>query len=122
MREDSKRNQGWIILVHCGSKTSGIDGQCWCVGVERELLWGKKDGVIGGSLEGFFKHISVLASSSETQIASAMLSEISELREEIHVRDGELKKVQNVVLDIKERKRVAIEEMLPTRAKKQNRT
>lgn len=47
MRADSKRNQGWIILVHCGSKTSGIDGQCWCVGVERELLWGKKDGIIG---------------------------------------------------------------------------
>lgn len=82
----------------------------------------RKTALLGGSLEGFFNHVSALASSSETQIASAMLSEIFELREEIHVRDGELKKVQNVVLDIKERKRVAIEEMLPTRAKKQNRT
>lgn len=76
-----------------------------------ELSWGNRGGVVGGSLEGFFKHISVLASSSETQIASAMLSEISKLREEIHVRDGELKKVQNEVPDIKERKIVAIEEM-----------
>ncbi|KAJ5827289.1 hypothetical protein N7447_004052 [Penicillium robsamsonii] len=67
--------------------------------------------VIGGSLDGFFKHIHALASSSETQIASAMHSEISKLRKEINVRDGELKKVQNEVLDIKERKRVAIEEM-----------
>lgn len=67
--------------------------------------------VNSGSLEGFFKHISALASSSESQIASAMLGEISKLREKIHTQDEELKKVQNEVLDIKERKRIAIEEM-----------
>lgn len=74
MKADSKRNQSWIILAHCGSKTSGIDGQRWYIGVGRELLWGKKGGVIGGSLEGFFRHISVLVSGPETQMASAMLS------------------------------------------------
>lgn len=44
MRADSKRSQGWIILVHGGSKTNGIDRRCWCVCDKRELFWEKNGG------------------------------------------------------------------------------
>lgn len=53
----------------------------------------------------------MLASSPESQTVSAILGEIAYQCEQVHARDKELKKAQDQVLDLKERKRVAIEEM-----------
>jgi hypothetical protein len=63
------------------------------------------------SLQSFLKQISELTSSPETQAATVMLEEIGHQHEQVHARDEELKKAQNEILDLKERKRVAIEEM-----------
>jgi uncharacterized coiled-coil DUF342 family protein len=62
-------------------------------------------------LRSFFKQFAVLASSPDTQAASVILEEIEHQHEKIHARDEELKKAQNEILDLKEKKRVAIEEM-----------
>ncbi|KAI3127996.1 hypothetical protein CBS147325_9942 [Penicillium roqueforti] len=63
------------------------------------------------SLQSFLKKVSALASSPESQAASAMIEEFGHQREQVHARNEELKKAQNEILDLKERKRVAIEEM-----------
>ncbi|KAJ5776745.1 uncharacterized protein N7511_001756 [Penicillium nucicola] len=44
-----------------------------------------------GSLEGFIKYMSILASSSESQFAASVLDEITQQRERIHSQDEELK-------------------------------
>jgi hypothetical protein len=44
----------------------------------------------------------VLALSPESQIVSTMLEEIAHQREQVHVRDEELKKAQDQVLELKE--------------------
>ncbi|KAL2695994.1 hypothetical protein AAEP93_003294 [Penicillium crustosum] len=62
-------------------------------------------------LKEFLKLVRMLASSPESQTVSAILGEIAYQREQVHARDKELKKAQDQVLDLKERKRVAIEEM-----------
>lgn len=62
-------------------------------------------------LEKFLKLVNMLASSPESQTVSTMLEEIGHQREQVHARDEELKKAQDQVLELKERKRVAIEEM-----------
>ncbi|KAJ5300253.1 hypothetical protein N7508_007496 [Penicillium antarcticum] len=67
--------------------------------------------VNSGSLEGFIRYIGVLASSSESQFASAVLGEITQQREKIQYQDAELKRLQNEILDMKERKRITIEDM-----------
>ncbi|KAJ5630967.1 uncharacterized protein N7484_011067 [Penicillium longicatenatum] len=56
------------------------------------------------SLQSFLKQLSKLASSAESQAASAMLEESENLKKE-------LKKAHDEIRDLKERKRVAIEEM-----------
>lgn len=63
------------------------------------------------SIQSFLKQVSVLASSPESRAATDVLEEIGHQREQVHARDEELKKAQNEILDLKERKRVAIEEM-----------
>lgn len=62
-------------------------------------------------LKKFLKLVSMLASSPESQTMSAILGEIAYQREQVHARDKELKKAQDQVLDLEERKRVTIEEM-----------
>ncbi|KAJ5659849.1 hypothetical protein N7507_006300 [Penicillium longicatenatum] len=56
------------------------------------------------SLQSFLKQLSKLASSAESQAASAML-------EESENQNKELKKARDEIRDLKERKRVAVEEM-----------
>ncbi|CAG8918857.1 unnamed protein product [Penicillium salamii] len=63
------------------------------------------------SLQSFLKQVGALASSPESQAASVMIEEFGHQREQVHARNEELKKAQNEILDLKERKRVAIEEM-----------
>ncbi|CAG7962869.1 unnamed protein product [Penicillium salamii] len=63
------------------------------------------------SLQSFLKQVSALASSPESQAASLMIEELGHQRDQIHARGEELKKAKNEILDLKERKRVAIEEM-----------
>jgi hypothetical protein len=63
------------------------------------------------SLQSFLKQVSALASSPESQAASVMMEEFGHQREQVYVRNEELKKAQNEILDLKERKRVAVEEM-----------
>lgn len=63
------------------------------------------------TLQSFLKQVTVLATSPESQAVSVMFEEINHQRQEIHARDEELKKAQNEILVLKERKRVAIEEM-----------
>lgn len=63
------------------------------------------------SLQSFLKQVNTLASSPESQAVSAMVKEFSDERQKVHARNEELKKAQNEILDLKERKRVAIEEM-----------
>ncbi|KGO41767.1 hypothetical protein PEX2_107620 [Penicillium expansum] len=53
----------------------------------------------------------ILASSSESQFASAVLGEITQQREQNHLQDEELKKLRKDILDIKETKRTTIEDM-----------
>ncbi|CAI7621460.1 unnamed protein product [Penicillium palitans] len=67
--------------------------------------------VNSGSLENFIKYMGILASSSESQFASAVLGEISQQREQNHLQDEELKKLRSEILDIKETKRTTIEDM-----------
>lgn len=67
--------------------------------------------VNSGSLEGFIKYMGILASSSESQFASAVLGEITQQREQNHLQDEELKKLRKEILDIKETKRTTIEDM-----------
>jgi hypothetical protein len=62
-------------------------------------------------LRGFFKQFAVLASNPEAQAASVIFEEIDHQREQINARDEELKKAENEILDLKEKKRVAIGEM-----------
>ncbi|KAJ6000750.1 hypothetical protein N7481_001159 [Penicillium waksmanii] len=47
-----------------------------------------------GSLEGFIKYIGILASSSESQFAATVLSEITQQREQIQSQEEELKENQ----------------------------
>ncbi|CAG7932658.1 unnamed protein product [Penicillium olsonii] len=63
------------------------------------------------SLQSFLKQVNTLASSPESQAVSAMVEEFSDERQKVHARNEELKKAQNEILDLKERNRVAIEEM-----------
>lgn len=63
------------------------------------------------SLQSFLKQVSALASSPESQAASVMIEEFGHQREQVFARNEELRKAQNEILDLKERKRVAIEEM-----------
>ncbi|CAI7566855.1 unnamed protein product [Penicillium glandicola] len=62
-------------------------------------------------LRKFLNLVNMLASSPESQTVSTMLEEIVHQREQVHARDEELKKAQDQVLELKERNRVAIEEM-----------
>ncbi|KAJ5422807.1 hypothetical protein N7445_010915 [Penicillium cf. griseofulvum] len=62
-------------------------------------------------LQSFFKQFTVLASSPQCQAASIIFEKIDNQREQICARDEELKKAQNEIHDLKEKKRVAIEEM-----------
>lgn len=62
-------------------------------------------------LRDFFKQFAVLASNPEAQAASVTFEEIDHQREQINARDEELKKAENEILDLKEKKRVAIGEM-----------
>ncbi|KOS39559.1 hypothetical protein ACN38_g9619 [Penicillium nordicum] len=62
-------------------------------------------------LQSFLKQVTVLATSPESQATSVMFEEINHQRQQMHTRDEELKKAQNEILDLKMRKRVAIEEM-----------
>ncbi|OQD61619.1 hypothetical protein PENPOL_c016G05337 [Penicillium polonicum] len=68
--------------------------------------------VNSGSLEGFIKYMGILASSPESQFASAVLGEITQQREQIHSQDEELKKLQMELLQIQETKRTTINDML----------
>ncbi|KAJ6045328.1 hypothetical protein N7499_004107 [Penicillium canescens] len=68
--------------------------------------------VNSGSLEGFIKYMGILASSSESQFASAVIGEITQQREQIHSQDEELKKLQKEILYIQETKRTTINDML----------
>ena len=54
----------------------------------------------------------ILASSPESQFASAVLGEITQQREQIHSQDEELKKLQMELLQIQETKRTTINDML----------
>jgi hypothetical protein len=67
--------------------------------------------VNSSSLEGFIRYIGILASSSKSQFTSAVLSEITQQREKFQYQDVELKRLQKEILDIKERKRITIEDM-----------
>lgn len=67
--------------------------------------------VNSASLKGFIKYVGILASTSESQFASAVLGEITQQREQIHYQNEELKKLQNEILDINEAKRITIENM-----------
>lgn len=62
-------------------------------------------------LQSFLKQVTILATSPESQAASAMFEEIDHQRQQMHARDEELKKAENEILVLKERKRVTIEEM-----------
>jgi uncharacterized coiled-coil DUF342 family protein len=62
-------------------------------------------------LRSFFKQFAVLASSPESQAASVIFEEIDHQREQIYARNEDLKKAQNEIHDLKEKKRVAIGEM-----------
>ncbi|KAJ5885203.1 hypothetical protein N7495_009713 [Penicillium taxi] len=63
------------------------------------------------SLRGFLSQLNALTSSPESQTASNMLQEIDHQRERVHSQDEELMKAQKEILNLKERKRVTIEEM-----------
>ena len=54
----------------------------------------------------------ILASSSESQFASAVLGEITQQREKIHSQDEELKELQTEILHIQETKRTTIHNLL----------
>lgn len=67
--------------------------------------------VNSGSLEGFVKFMRILASSSESQFASAVLDEITQQREQIDSRDEELKELHKKILHIEETKGTTINDM-----------
>ncbi|KAJ5805574.1 uncharacterized protein N7503_003176 [Penicillium pulvis] len=70
--------------------------------------------VNSGSLEGFIKYMRILASSSDTQFASAVLGEITQQCEQIDSRDEELKVLHKEILSIEETKRTTINDMFTT--------
>lgn len=67
--------------------------------------------VNSGSLEGFIKFMRILASSSESQFASAVLDEITQQREQIDSRDEELKELHKKNLHLEETKGTTINDM-----------
>lgn len=74
-----------------------------------------------GSLEGFIKYLGILASSSESQFASAVLSEIAQQHEQIFSQNEELKKLQHEILDIKKTKQTTIDDMFDANEKERAR-
>ncbi|OQD62722.1 hypothetical protein PENPOL_c011G07130 [Penicillium polonicum] len=71
----------------------------------------KPSSVNSDGLRKLLNLVNMLASSPESQTVSTMLEEIVHQHEQVHARDEELKKAQDQVLELKERNRVAIEEM-----------
>lgn len=74
-----------------------------------------------GSLEGFIKYLGILASSPESEFASAVLGEISQKRQEIYSQGEELKKLQQEISHIKRTKETAIDDMFAANEKERAR-
>jgi chromosome segregation ATPase len=73
------------------------------------------------SLEGFIKYLGILASSPESEFASAVLGEIAQKRQEIYSQDEELKKLQQEISHIKKTKETTIEDMFTANEKERAR-
>lgn len=74
-----------------------------------------------GCLEGFIKYMGILASSPESQFASAVLDEITQQRKQILSQDEELKKLQQEILHIKKTKETTINDMFTANEKERAR-
>ncbi|KAJ5111857.1 hypothetical protein NUU61_001487 [Penicillium alfredii] len=70
-----------------------------------------------GRLEGFIKYLGILASSPESEFASAVLGEIAQKRQEIYSQDEELKKLQQEISHIKKTKETTIDDMFAANEK-----
>jgi predicted RNase H-like nuclease (RuvC/YqgF family) len=74
-----------------------------------------------GSLEGFIKYMGILASSPESQFASAVLGEITQQREQIQSQDEELKELHQEIHHLKETKQSTINDMFTANEKERAR-
>ncbi|KAJ5549653.1 hypothetical protein N7513_006887 [Penicillium frequentans] len=74
-----------------------------------------------GSLEGFIKYLGILASSPESEFASAVLGEIAQQRQEIQSQNEELKKLHQELSHLKKTKESTIDDMFAANEKERAR-